>query len=476
MRLSVVVFSCCVLVVSASMERMDFSKPRSAQNDGSTALLQSTPDSANLHYSAAVVPLDATNWRREVAKENNGLFVVEFYAPWCPHCQHMAPVYSACADWFSKQATKDKVISFGAVNCVKSRTLCDKYKIRAYPTLFSFRRGVDPEPKEIPRSPPVLDKLIEVVKKRVEDEGLTKPGQWTAMPDPAPEHPADATKPKPAAPAASPQLADLATAVLQGIHRGTFVGTGHLMGERKAALEAWLGLLSSRLPTATQGAPLAAFAAALKAKPSWSRAAFDTALSQVRLYRIHLAESKWVGCKGSPSPYACGLWLLFHTMTAHSPDAGAKATLMGIGEYVSHFFPCQQCQEHFAKHSAELPSLTLDTTKEAALWLWKVHNAVTARVHPTRVAWPTAQECASCHGMTKGDSSGGEMAASPDGGWDEEALSRFLRRVYNADTTNGDKERGQAGGEEGEGKDGAALAGAPSSPAAARPDSIVPEV
>ena len=92
------------------------------------------------------------------------------------------------------------------------------------------------------------------------------------------------------------------------------------------------------------------------------------------------------------------------------------------------------------------------------------------------MAWPTAQECASCHGMTKGGSSGGEMAASPDGGWDEEALSRFLRRVYNADTTNGDKERGQAGGEEGEGKDGAALAGAPSSPAAARPDSIVPEV
>jgi len=50
--------------------------------------------------------------------------VVEFYAPWCGHCQRLAPEYE-------KAATNLKgMIKVGGVNCDEEKQLCGQYGIQ----------------------------------------------------------------------------------------------------------------------------------------------------------------------------------------------------------------------------------------------------------------------------------------------------------------------------------------------------------
>uniref|UniRef100_T1IPH3 DnaJ homolog subfamily C member 10 n=1 Tax=Strigamia maritima TaxID=126957 RepID=T1IPH3_STRMM len=54
---------------------------------------------------------------------------IDFYAPWCGHCQTFAPEFDAIAKNF-----EDKIY-FGKVNCEKHPDICRKANIRAYPTV-----------------------------------------------------------------------------------------------------------------------------------------------------------------------------------------------------------------------------------------------------------------------------------------------------------------------------------------------------
>ena len=50
---------------------------------------------------------------------------VNFYAPWCPHCQHFAPDYERLANYFATSPG----IRFAVVDCVYNFHLCSKKKI-----------------------------------------------------------------------------------------------------------------------------------------------------------------------------------------------------------------------------------------------------------------------------------------------------------------------------------------------------------
>ncbi|ORX74267.1 thioredoxin-domain-containing protein [Linderina pennispora] len=59
----------------------------------------------------------------------SGPWFIKFYAPWCPHCQHLAPVW---AELGGKLRGKMNV---GSVNCDEASSLCSKYNVQGYPTL-----------------------------------------------------------------------------------------------------------------------------------------------------------------------------------------------------------------------------------------------------------------------------------------------------------------------------------------------------
>ena len=60
---------------------------------------------------------------------------IKFYAPWCPHCQKMAP------NWAEMAKEMKGVLNVGEVNCDVEHNLCKDMHAQSYPTILFFRGG-----------------------------------------------------------------------------------------------------------------------------------------------------------------------------------------------------------------------------------------------------------------------------------------------------------------------------------------------
>jgi len=62
---------------------------------------------------------------------------VKFYAPWCGHCQKLAPVW----DELAKKFEADSKVKIAKLDCTQAQSVCQENEIRGYPTLAYFRNG-----------------------------------------------------------------------------------------------------------------------------------------------------------------------------------------------------------------------------------------------------------------------------------------------------------------------------------------------
>lgn len=58
--------------------------------------------------------------------------MIKFYADYCGHCKHLAPIYLNLSDNVSD-------IKFGEIECPSHKLVCGKYKIKGFPTLILFK-------------------------------------------------------------------------------------------------------------------------------------------------------------------------------------------------------------------------------------------------------------------------------------------------------------------------------------------------
>ncbi|KAM4041854.1 protein disulfide-isomerase A6 [Anomaloglossus baeobatrachus] len=88
---------------------------------------------ARCMYSASddVVSLTASNFQREVV-QSDSLWLVEFYAPWCGHCQRLTP------DWKKAATALKGIVKVGAVDCDQHKAIAGQYEIRGFPTIKIF--------------------------------------------------------------------------------------------------------------------------------------------------------------------------------------------------------------------------------------------------------------------------------------------------------------------------------------------------
>lgn len=88
---------------------------------------------------------------------SKGVHFVKFYAPWCGHCQKLAPTWSDLAAYYN---THNKDIRIVKVDCTENTVTCPKYSVRSYPTLILLQDG---EVKANYNGNRELDHLIEFV-------------------------------------------------------------------------------------------------------------------------------------------------------------------------------------------------------------------------------------------------------------------------------------------------------------------------
>mmetsp|Transcript_86958 Transcript_86958/g.246527 ORF Transcript_86958/g.246527 Transcript_86958/m.246527 type:complete len:224 (-) Transcript_86958:61-732(-) len=80
-----------------------------------------------------IVKLTKFNFDENV---QHGAWFVKFYAPWCAHCQRLAPLWEKLADHAAANSWPVKVAE---VDCTTSKEVCETAQVKAFPTLALIR-------------------------------------------------------------------------------------------------------------------------------------------------------------------------------------------------------------------------------------------------------------------------------------------------------------------------------------------------
>jgi protein disulfide-isomerase-like protein len=85
-----------------------------------------------------VVILDSENFEHLTQASSGattGDWMVEFYAPWCGHCKHLAPVYEEVATELKGE------VNVAKVDASKERSIGSRFEIKGFPTILFLSHG-----------------------------------------------------------------------------------------------------------------------------------------------------------------------------------------------------------------------------------------------------------------------------------------------------------------------------------------------
>mmetsp|Transcript_124807 Transcript_124807/g.364525 ORF Transcript_124807/g.364525 Transcript_124807/m.364525 type:complete len:224 (+) Transcript_124807:92-763(+) len=101
-----------------------------------TSLLVATLATGVSSEKDNIVKLTKYNFENNVRR---GAWFVKFYAPWCTHCQRLAPIWEKLAD---EAVARDWPVRIAEVDCTVSKDVCEKAQVKAYPMLALIADGV----------------------------------------------------------------------------------------------------------------------------------------------------------------------------------------------------------------------------------------------------------------------------------------------------------------------------------------------
>lgn len=87
----------------------------------------------NCLYNAnsPVVKLDESNFDKLVTN-GEGIWLVEFFAPWCGHCKNLAP------EWEKAARALKGIVNVGAVDVDTHKSFGGRFGINGFPTIKYF--------------------------------------------------------------------------------------------------------------------------------------------------------------------------------------------------------------------------------------------------------------------------------------------------------------------------------------------------
>ncbi|PSC76647.1 disulfide isomerase [Micractinium conductrix] len=91
---------------------------------------------AGFYQGTSVVTLTDGDFHRQVV-DSDDLWFVEFYAPWCGHCQSLKPA------WIDLAKQLGGKVKVGAVDCTAEKQTCDEFQVQGFPTIKFFGENKD---------------------------------------------------------------------------------------------------------------------------------------------------------------------------------------------------------------------------------------------------------------------------------------------------------------------------------------------
>ncbi|XP_055911418.1 thioredoxin domain-containing protein 5 homolog [Eupeodes corollae] len=81
-----------------------------------------------------LVELTENNFAMHVSSGNH---FVKFYAPWCSHCQRLAPVWDELANALQHETS----VTIAKIDCTLYRPICQDFEVKSYPILLWIEDG-----------------------------------------------------------------------------------------------------------------------------------------------------------------------------------------------------------------------------------------------------------------------------------------------------------------------------------------------
>ena len=120
----------------------------------------------SLSYSDDVIELTDDNFDKTVFNDEN-MWLIAFYAPWCGHCQHLLPEWAAAANRLKG------TINIAKVDATVHQKLAQRYQIQGYPTIKVFSPGKGSKKKvEDYQGPRETDGIVQYALDRLERFGF----------------------------------------------------------------------------------------------------------------------------------------------------------------------------------------------------------------------------------------------------------------------------------------------------------------
>ncbi|KAL3666731.1 hypothetical protein V7S43_008354 [Phytophthora oleae] len=354
-------------------------------------------------------------------KDSDTVWLVDYYAPWCPHCRHFAPEWERVANFYAKT---DKV-QVGAVDCTKNSEICNNEHIYGYPGVKLHHVPADAEKAAMmPRGARNSKSVIDWAERLMEEHGI-KSG--VNMEDLAAQLnnfrndgvAADGNDEEiindQSLEMKYRRLHDAGIAAVSTFQNGFFMGANVLEGERYNVALMWVEVLAASFPMEKNRQALQLLVESMKTSNHWNHADWKLLMNKwkqlvsdktfpANLF-VSSEDESWAFCK----TYTCGLWTLFHSITVTEVKVGKKSVtqpwkpsriMAAIRMYVKHFFGCEECREHFLASNPEsiIEELAISDGKgphAVAFWIWKMHNTVNKVLRKDQ--WPSKAACPICY-------------------------------------------------------------------------------